>query len=119
LEYFLQELTMRFDVHVDGTDRPAHAFSDPCRVDFPAPIGSRAAYLFPFSDQVLYPRTMGAQTVMSRLALDPPALARVLAFLVRTRAARVAARPGVRKALAQRRGIRLLAAMCILRCVWT
>ncbi len=101
--YFLQELTMPFDVHVDGADRPGHAFSDPRRVDFPAPIGSRQAYLFPFSDQVLYPRTMGARTVLSRLALDPPSLARLLALLVRTRATRVVGREGVRRALVQRR----------------
>jgi hypothetical protein len=29
LDYFLQELTMPFDVHVNGTDHPARAFSDP------------------------------------------------------------------------------------------
>jgi hypothetical protein len=47
LDYFLQELTMSFDVHIDGTDRPARAFSDPCTVDFPAPVGPRPAYFFP------------------------------------------------------------------------
>ena len=102
-DYFLQELTMPFDVHIDGADRPAHAFSDPRLVDFPAPIGPRHAYLFPFSDQVLYPRTMGAGTVLSRLALDPPRLARLLRLLVLMRAARVVARPGIRRMLARRR----------------
>jgi len=102
-DYFLQELTMPFDVHVDGADRPAHAFTDPSIVDFPSPIGPRPAYLFPFSDQVLYPRTMGARTVLSRLALDPPRLARLLAVLTRTGVARVVARERVRRAIAQRR----------------
>ena len=85
-DYFVQELTMPFDVHVDDTDRPAHAFSDPRRVTFPSPVGPRRAYLFPFSDQVLYPLTMNAGTVTSRLALDPQRLARLLALLGRTRA---------------------------------
>jgi hypothetical protein len=62
-DYFLKELTMPFEVHVNGADRPAHAFSDPRVIEFPSPFGPRSAYLFPFSDQVLYPRTM---------ALTPP-----------------------------------------------
>jgi hypothetical protein len=61
-DYFLQDLTMPFDVHVNGEDHPARAFSEPRHVDFPSPVGSRPAYLFPFSDQVLYPRTMGVRT---------------------------------------------------------
>ena len=106
-EYFLQELTMPFDVHVDDADRPARAFSQPRLVDIPAPLGSRRAYLFPFSDQVLYPRTMGARTVLSRLALNPSWLARLLALSVRTRAAWILARQRVRHTLARRRSGRL------------
>lgn len=106
-DYFLEELTMPFDVHVDDADRPARAFSQPRLVDFPAPLGPRPAYLFPFSDQVLYPRTMGARTALSRLALDPSWLPRLLALSVRTRAARILARERVRRALARRRSDRL------------
>jgi len=101
LDYFLQELTMPFAVYVDGADRPARAFSGPRVVEFPSPVGPRRAYLFPFSDQVLYPRTMRARTVLSRLALDPPWLARVLAVLIGTGAARLVARQRVRHALAR------------------
>jgi saccharopine dehydrogenase-like NADP-dependent oxidoreductase len=62
-------------------------------VAFPAPLGRRAAYLFPFSDQVFYPRTLGARTALTRLALDPPWLAPVASALVRTGlAARLATR---------------------------
>jgi hypothetical protein len=53
-------------------------------VDFPEPVGRQPGYLFPFSDQVLYPRTMGAHTVLTRLAIEPRWLARCLAALVRT-----------------------------------
>lgn len=101
-DYFLQELTMPFNVYVDGADRPARAFSDPRSVDFPAPVGPRPAYLFPFSDQVLYPRTMHARTALTRLALDPPRMARLLAVLVRIGAARVVAQERVRQAIARR-----------------
>jgi hypothetical protein len=36
-------------------------------VAFSPPVGPQRAYLLPFPDQVLYPRTMGAQTVFARL----------------------------------------------------
>ena len=105
-DYFLQELTMPFDVHLDGADRPARAFSDPRIVAFPAPIGPRRAYLFPFSDQVLYPGTLGVRSALSRLALDPGWLARLLALLVGTGAARVMGHARVRRALARARRAR-------------
>ncbi len=94
---------MPFEVHVDGADHPAHAFSEPRVIEFPSPFGPRSAYLFPFSDQVLYPRTMGAQTVLTRLAIEPTSLARVLAASVRIGAARLMARERVRHALVRRR----------------
>ena len=87
-DYFVKELTMPFAVHVDGVDRPAHAFSDPRVIEFPSPFGPRSAYLFPFSDQVLYPRTMGAQTALTRLAIEPARLGRLLAASVRLGAVR-------------------------------
>jgi saccharopine dehydrogenase-like NADP-dependent oxidoreductase len=98
-DYFLKELLMPFEVHVNGADRPARAFSDPRVIEFPAPFGKRSAYLFPFSDQVLYPRTMGARTVVTRLAIEPPRLGRLLAALIRVGATRLLAPEGVRHAL--------------------
>lgn len=100
-DYFLQELTMPFDVHVDGADRPAGAFSDPRVVQFPDPLGPRRAHLFPFSDQVLYPRMLGVRSALSRLALDPGWLARLLALLVGTGAAQVVAHARVHRTLGQ------------------
>ncbi len=94
---------MPFEVHVNGADRPAHAFSDPRVIEFPSPFGPRSAYLFPFSDQVLYPQTMGAQTALTRLAIEPARLAWLLAAAVRVGAARLVARERVRHALTKRR----------------
>jgi saccharopine dehydrogenase-like NADP-dependent oxidoreductase len=105
-DYFVKELTMPFAVHVDGADRPAHAFSDPRVIEFPAPFGARSAYLFPFSDQVLYPRTMGARTVLTRLAIEPARLGRLLAASVRLGAVRLVSRDRVRNVLAKRRSDR-------------
>jgi saccharopine dehydrogenase (NAD+, L-lysine forming) len=101
-DYFLQELSMPFDVHVNGTDLPAHAFSDPRVIEFPLPFGPRTAYLFPFSDQVLYPQTMGVRTAVTRLAIEPARLARLLAAAVRVGAARLVAGERVRHVLAKR-----------------
>jgi saccharopine dehydrogenase-like NADP-dependent oxidoreductase len=105
-DYFVKELTMPFAVHVDGVDRPAHAFSDPRVIEFPSPFGPRSAYLFPFSDQVLYPRTMGAQTALTRLAIEPARLGRLLAASVRLGAVRLVAQERVRNVLARRRSDR-------------
>jgi len=102
-DYLLQELTMPFTVHINSEDRPAHAFSEPRVIEFPAPFGPRPAYLFPFSDQVLYPRTLGARTVLTRLALEPAGLARLLAASIRVGAMHLLEREGVRHALVRRR----------------
>jgi saccharopine dehydrogenase (NAD+, L-lysine forming) len=102
-DYFLQELSMSFDVRVDGEDRPAHAFSDPQLVNFPPPVGAQLSYLFPFSDQVLYPRTMGVRTALTRVAIEPAWLGRLLAISVRTGASRLMAIARVRHAIASRR----------------
>jgi saccharopine dehydrogenase (NAD+, L-lysine forming) len=106
-DYFLQELAMPFEIHVDGADRAARAFSDPCPVEFPAPLGLRPAYLFPFSDQVLYPRTMGARTAVTRLAIEPTSLARGLAVALHFGAGRVMAWAPLRHAIARGRQGRL------------
>jgi saccharopine dehydrogenase-like NADP-dependent oxidoreductase len=98
-DYLLQELTMGFDVHVEGLDRPARPYTAPRRVAFPVPVGPRPAYLFPFSDQVLYPRTMGARTVVTRLGVDPTSTSRLLSLLVGSRATHLAALPAVRSAV--------------------
>lgn len=102
-DYFLRELSMPFVVHVDGADRPGRAFSDPRLIEFPPPVGARPAYLFPFSDQVLYPRTMGARTALTRLAIEPAILAKLLAVVVRTGAAGLIACEPVRHAIAKQR----------------
>jgi len=98
-DYFLTELAMPFEVHIEGTDRPARPFSNPRPIEFPPPFGTRSAYLFPFSDQVLYPRTLGVHTVVTRLALEPGRVARLLAAAVRLGALRLVARQGVRRVM--------------------
>lgn len=102
-DYFLQELSMSFELRIDGEDRRVNAFTKPRRVAFRPPAGAHPAYLFPFSDQVLYPRTMSARTALTRLAIEPAWLARLLAVLVWTGAARLLAIQWIRQAIARRR----------------
>ena len=80
--YLLEELTLPYSVLVQGELEPIRAFSRATRAPFPSPLGPRTAYLFPFSDQVFYPETLGAQTSLARLALDPPWLGTLLATLI-------------------------------------
>lgn len=102
-DYLLQELAMHYTVFIDGVDRPARPYTWPRIVDYPAPVGPRRGYVFPFSDQALYPRTMGARTVITRLSVDPPRMSQLLATLVRTGAVRLTARPRMRAALGRLR----------------
>jgi saccharopine dehydrogenase-like NADP-dependent oxidoreductase len=104
LDYFAKELTMPFEVRVDGRDRPARSFSEPREIEYPSPFGWRRSYLFPFSDQVLYPITMGAHTVVTRLAIEPRSMSRLLAAVVRLGAAGLMEQERVRHAITQRRG---------------
>jgi saccharopine dehydrogenase (NAD+, L-lysine-forming) len=102
-DYFLQELAMSFDIHIGGEDRPARAFTVPHLVEYPPPVGAQLSYLFPFSDQVLYPRTMGVSTAVTRLAIEPAWLARVLSVVAQSGASHLLAIAGIRHAIARRR----------------
>ena len=83
--YLLEEIALRYAVRIDGREVPMLPFGGSASVKFPTPLGERTAYLFPFSDQVFFPETLGARTALSRLALDPPWLGTLLSVLVRLR----------------------------------
>jgi saccharopine dehydrogenase (NAD+, L-lysine-forming) len=100
-DYFLQELAMPFDIHIDGKDHAVRAFSAPRLVEYPVPAGALPSYLFPFSDQVLYPRTMGVRTVITRLAIEPGWLSKALSVIVRTGVSRLLASGAIRRAIAR------------------
>ena len=102
-DYFLQELAMSFEIHVDGEDRPARPFSLPRVIEFPSPVGAKLGYLFPFSDQVLYPRTIGVRTARTRLAIEPAWLASALSMVTWTGASHLLAANIIRKLIARRR----------------
>jgi saccharopine dehydrogenase (NAD+, L-lysine forming) len=80
--YILEELALPYTVQIERRRQAARAFGGKAHVIFPPPLGRRAAYLFPFSDQVFFHETLGARTALARLALDPPWLGRTLAALL-------------------------------------
>lgn len=61
-----------FSVFEDGRPRQARPFSEGRRVDFGVEVGARTAYLFPWSDVVSYPETLGVLSSVGRFALHPP-----------------------------------------------
>jgi saccharopine dehydrogenase (NAD+, L-lysine forming) len=83
--YLMEEIALPYAVRIEGREVPARPFGGYARVDFPPPLGRRVAYLFPFSDQIFFPKTLGARTSLSRLSLEPAWLGALLAVLVRLR----------------------------------
>lgn len=70
--YLAKEITGQFKVRINGEELLARPFTRPRRIEFAPPLGTVTARLFPFSDQIYYPATLGATTAVSRLALMPP-----------------------------------------------
>lgn len=83
LQHVLESLKQPFELFRHGKYESVLPFGDGERVIFPG-IGSRMAYVFPWSDVVYYPQTLGARTAIGRLALEPPWLNRLLQRLVQT-----------------------------------
>ncbi|MCC7383967.1 MAG: saccharopine dehydrogenase NADP-binding domain-containing protein [Deltaproteobacteria bacterium] len=94
LHHVLEAVTQPFSVLEDGRRHDAVPFSDGKCVEFPEPLGARRAYLFPWSDAVYYPKTLGARTSLGRFALEPAWAGRFADLLVRAGARRWLKRPG-------------------------
>lgn len=82
LHHVLESLERPFKVFRRGRYESATPFSEGARIHFPT-LGRRTAYVFPWSDVVYYPKTLGVETAIGRLALDPPWLNGALRLLVR------------------------------------
>jgi saccharopine dehydrogenase (NAD+, L-lysine-forming) len=94
LHHVLDALIRPFRVLQEGREYPAVPFSEAVYVDFPEPLGRRNAYLFPWSDVVYYPKTLGAKTSVGRFALEPAWAAQLVSMMVRAGARRWLERPG-------------------------
>ena len=83
--YLMEEIALSYTVRVEGREVTMRPFAGSARVDIPPRLGERTVYLFPFSDQVLFPETLGGRTAITRLVLEPPWLGTLLSELVRLR----------------------------------
>jgi saccharopine dehydrogenase-like NADP-dependent oxidoreductase len=97
LKMILEELSAPFPVTEEGRVRTVVPFAEGSAVGFGVSQRSRPAWLFPFSDQVFYPCTLGARTVFTRLALDPPWLGKLCAAMTYVGATRWIGHPGLRR----------------------
>jgi|SRR5579871_191448 len=93
LRHVLDSVSQSFAVIEDGRSKDAMPFSRGTRVVFPEPIGSKMAYLFPWSDVVYYPKTLGARTAVGRFALEPSWAGRLASLLVTLGATKSLGRP--------------------------
>lgn len=94
LHHVLEAVTQPFSIVQAGHLQSAVPLSGGVRVAFPQPLGARTAYLFPWSDVVYYPKTLGAQTSVGRFALEPVWAGRLASVLVRAGARRWLKHPG-------------------------
>lgn len=95
LDHVLEAVTQPFQVLEEGRRYDAAPFSHGREVAFPQPLGPHTAYLFPWSDVVYYPKTLGARTALGRFALEPKWAGRLASVLVRAGARRWLRRPGM------------------------
>ena len=85
LRHVFESLERPFEVQRDGRTRRAYPFGERLRVTFPAPVGPRTTYMFPWSDVVNYPATLGARSAVGRFALDPAWLGSTAGLLAQGR----------------------------------
>ena len=94
MQHVFESVSQPFSLLEDSQPRTARPFSEPERVDFPEPLGQRRAYVFPWSDVVFYPKTLGASTAIGRFALDPPWVGNFASWIARAGVRGWLQRPG-------------------------
>jgi saccharopine dehydrogenase-like NADP-dependent oxidoreductase len=99
LRHVLESVSQSFTVLEDGRERRAAPFSHGRQVAFPEPVGPKTAYLFPWSDVVYYPTTLGVRTAVGRFALEPPWMGLLASILVKVGVGGALRRPGAPAAL--------------------
>lgn len=71
LRHVIDAAAQPFSLHEDGEAHFVQPFSDGKPVNFGAGLGVRTAYLFPWSDVVNYPATLGVRSAVGRFAVNP------------------------------------------------
>ncbi|MNC25258.1 hypothetical protein D3C75_733390 [compost metagenome] len=81
IEWTVDNLSARFGIMQNGRMINADSFTDAQKTDWGAGLGTRRAYRFPFSDQLILPQTLGIPTVSTRLCFDSRAATGGIALL--------------------------------------
>ena len=88
IRWTLDNVNAEFTVLENGSERLVHSFEDGLRTKLPG-IGERTAYRFNFPDQHSLPKTLGINSVSSRLCFDLEIVTKAFAALKQTGVLRV------------------------------
>jgi len=97
IEWTVDNLNTTYSVVEQGSTKRVRSFTDGKKMDFPAGLGRKTAYLFNFSDQHVLPRTLEIPSVSTRLSFDSGMLTTMLAGLTRIGVVRWLLRPSLRE----------------------
>lgn len=98
VRWTVENINRDFTVIENGRQKNVSSFEDGLRTDFPG-IGDRMAYRFNLSDQHVIPRTLGINTVSTRLGFDLDFVTKSFAFLKKAGALNLLSSRGARELL--------------------
>lgn len=83
IEWTVDSLADTFEVMEAGERVSVKSFTDGRTIDFGGGLGKHRAYRFPFSDQVMLPRTMSTSSIATRLCFDSHIATSLVAFMTK------------------------------------
>lgn len=99
IRWTLDNIDAEFSITEKGESKRVASFEDGKQTTFPGGVGLRTAYRFNLSDQHVLPRTLGLQSVSTRLCFDSSAVTRLFAALKKTGATNLLKIPRVQELL--------------------
>jgi saccharopine dehydrogenase-like NADP-dependent oxidoreductase len=81
IRWAVENFNTEFTVYEAGKAKRVHSIEDGKQTTFPGKLGRRTTYRFNFSDQHVLPRTLGLDSVSTRIAFDSTLMTNLLAFL--------------------------------------
>lgn len=88
IRWTLENINAEFTVFEKGSEKPVRSFEDAKRTKLPG-IGERTAYRFDFPDQHSLPKTLGVDSLSSRLCFDIESVTNTFAALKTMRILRI------------------------------
>ncbi|MCU6707738.1 saccharopine dehydrogenase NADP-binding domain-containing protein [Paenibacillus sp. J5C_2022] len=97
IQWMVDQLGAAFEVLEQGKLVARNSFADGRDTDFGGRLGYRKTYRFPFSDQATLPRTLGVETVSTRLCFDSRTMTALMAGMKSMGLTGLLSREGVRR----------------------